>query len=330
MISPARRPSGEWSSTGLFETPRLTDLVLPLVAERGEGEKVDIPAIVRALTPTQAGIVAAIERLIAEGRLDPRTLRPPVEDAKEPKAAKKRGYHGDPDCPTGIALHARLMEAGRPLGLSATAVSKAVFGNDVQMFTMAKATLPVRRKTLEKAEAWLAGLAQAGDTPATEVGKADEPPNEGAAAESTPAAASEPVTPLQLKREIDAFCAEHRIPPSRFARIAMRDPKFVSTLAGRHSLRPTTAAKVRAFIANPDLRVFASSRGPKKPPPPRIAPEGIVVAPPKPAEPRADREQPRPIAPPEKAWCAQCDCLVSGARVEKCASPWCSFKRKAA
>lgn len=55
------------------------DCLLSLVADRPAGTKVNIPAIVRAFTPTQRQICAAIEKLVADGKLDAATLRRPIE-----------------------------------------------------------------------------------------------------------------------------------------------------------------------------------------------------------------------------------------------------------
>lgn len=58
---------------------RRADYLLALVADRPEGAKVNIPAIVRAFTPTQRQICDAIEKLVADGKLDAATLRRPIE-----------------------------------------------------------------------------------------------------------------------------------------------------------------------------------------------------------------------------------------------------------
>lgn len=73
------------------------EYLLKLVADRPQGEKVNIPAIVRYFTPTQARIVEAIQHLIDAGHLDPVTLRR-VKIA-EPICAPEESTAEDRDSP---------------------------------------------------------------------------------------------------------------------------------------------------------------------------------------------------------------------------------------
>jgi hypothetical protein len=69
-------------------------------------------------------------------------------------------------------------------------------------------------------------------------------PNDGA----TP---RQPLRPVSRMAEIvTQACAQHAIPPTRFGRQAVGDPRLVSDLQNGRTLRPSTEAKVAAFIAN--------------------------------------------------------------------------------
>ena len=51
-----------------------------------------------------------------------------------------------------------------------------------------------------------------------------------------------------LIREIENFCRQHRMTPTRFGRNALGDPKFVGQLRAGREPRETTTAKVLAYL----------------------------------------------------------------------------------
>jgi hypothetical protein len=53
-----------------------------------------------------------------------------------------------------------------------------------------------------------------------------------------------------LAVEVSQFLRKHDIPPARFGREAMGDPRFATDLFNGRIARPATAAKVRAYIAS--------------------------------------------------------------------------------
>lgn len=56
--------------------------------------------------------------------------------------------------------------------------------------------------------------------------------------------------PEYLALEVSRFLREHKIPPSRFGREAVKDPRFAIDLFHGRIVRPATAERVRAFIAS--------------------------------------------------------------------------------
>ena len=53
---------------------------------------------------------------------------------------------------------------------------------------------------------------------------------------------------MHLLREVEKFLRISDIPPTRFGREAMRDPRFVFDLRRGREPRPRTVARVRAFL----------------------------------------------------------------------------------
>ncbi len=53
---------------------------------------------------------------------------------------------------------------------------------------------------------------------------------------------------MHLLREIEKFLRHRDVPPTRFGRDALRDPRFVFDLRRGREPRPTTAARVRAYL----------------------------------------------------------------------------------
>jgi hypothetical protein len=53
-----------------------------------------------------------------------------------------------------------------------------------------------------------------------------------------------------LALEVSRFLRTHDIPPTRFGREAVKDPRLVTDLFAGRIARAETAAKVRAYIAS--------------------------------------------------------------------------------
>jgi hypothetical protein len=53
---------------------------------------------------------------------------------------------------------------------------------------------------------------------------------------------------VYLLREIEQFLRVSDLPPARFGREAMRDPRFVFDLRNGREPRPRTVARVRRFL----------------------------------------------------------------------------------
>lgn len=54
---------------------------------------------------------------------------------------------------------------------------------------------------------------------------------------------------MSLLFEIDRFLRRTRMPATKFGRLAVRDPRLVGDLRRGRQPRPTTVARVQAFIA---------------------------------------------------------------------------------
>ena len=55
-------------------------------------------------------------------------------------------------------------------------------------------------------------------------------------------------SPVNLLREVERFLRQSDTPPTRFGRIAMRDPRFVFDLRNGRDPRPETVARVLAYL----------------------------------------------------------------------------------
>jgi hypothetical protein len=55
-------------------------------------------------------------------------------------------------------------------------------------------------------------------------------------------------SPVHLLREVEKFLRRTDIPPARFGRVAMGDPRFVFDLRNGRDPRPETVARVRAYL----------------------------------------------------------------------------------
>lgn len=235
--SPLALPSSPTVPRRLVDLPVARKQLLAAIAAAPAGEKLSIPRLRDALV-SQADVLDLLQRMVAGGELDRATLRPPERKVAAPRAklpaGMRRGQsvNGEP----GGALYDALIAEGARRGMSAQRISLTLWGNKARIHGLKKNDT-VRRKTADKIHAWIA------DRPAEAAKATSEPP-----ASPTPAVC-DLVTPVQLKREIDAFCAEHKIAPTRFGKDAMNDAAFVRNLPGKHSLKPKTVTRIRAFIA---------------------------------------------------------------------------------
>ena len=53
---------------------------------------------------------------------------------------------------------------------------------------------------------------------------------------------------MHLLREVEKYLRESQVPPARFGREVMRDPRFVFDLRNGREPRSGTVARVRAFL----------------------------------------------------------------------------------
>lgn len=53
---------------------------------------------------------------------------------------------------------------------------------------------------------------------------------------------------MELLDQIETYLAQHRIPPSKFGRLAVGDPRFVDDLRGGRLPRARTCARVRSYL----------------------------------------------------------------------------------
>lgn len=53
---------------------------------------------------------------------------------------------------------------------------------------------------------------------------------------------------MTLLRQIERYLTQTAMPPTRFGREAVRDPRFVFDLRNGREPRPQTAARVRAWL----------------------------------------------------------------------------------
>ena len=54
--------------------------------------------------------------------------------------------------------------------------------------------------------------------------------------------------PVHLLREVEKFLRQSDVPPTRFGREAVGDPRFVFDLRNGRDPRPRTIARVRAYL----------------------------------------------------------------------------------
>lgn len=55
---------------------------------------------------------------------------------------------------------------------------------------------------------------------------------------------------MELLDQIETYLAQHRMPPSKFGRLAVGDPRFVEDLRGGRHPRARTCERVRTYLQN--------------------------------------------------------------------------------
>lgn len=54
---------------------------------------------------------------------------------------------------------------------------------------------------------------------------------------------------MELLDQIETYLERHRMPPSKFGRLAVGDPRLVGDLRGGRHLRVVTQRKIQQFLA---------------------------------------------------------------------------------
>lgn len=302
------------------------------IAKVPAGEKLNIRALRDPLGISQAEALAAIEMLIAEGRLDRMSLRPsePIHanrsSGPSPLAAWQAAH------PSGAALADALERYVKAHGLAMWRVSEHLSLGRSGAARLRRTTRP-RQATINKVRACLAAEPdQAWRIRPTGGARV---PKHG-------------VTGAGLAARLDALIAEHGLSKSAVGLLIYSNVHGVERLRLAMPHRKTIA-KVEALLADPPIAqlrrkpsgrtadaVRKPTRRRESPPAVRIPREGIVIAPPAAVdEPVRERIDPEidgaPMAtflqPAEIAWCSQCDQRVSGVKAGACRSRWCSLKQ---
>lgn len=55
---------------------------------------------------------------------------------------------------------------------------------------------------------------------------------------------------MELLDQIETYLVQHRMPPSKFGRLAVGDPRFVEDLRGGRLPRAKTCERVRTYLQN--------------------------------------------------------------------------------
>lgn len=187
---------------------------------------------IRSRLLSQAEIVASIERLIGEGRLNRLTLRP----TRDPPPSQLRGLNrkgfalgdGEPGPPLFDALVAEAKRRGLPL----KQVSNELFGVKSSIYRL-RSNPTCRRATADRVRHW---LEQSASMPGGHA-----PAGRGRSA----------IAAASLVAEIDAFLAATGMSASRFG-VHCLPGKSRLTYMRRPgaTVKPATVERVRAFIAN--------------------------------------------------------------------------------
>ncbi|HVM38312.1 MAG TPA: hypothetical protein VM265_08000 [Sphingomicrobium sp.] len=246
--------------------------LLRLIAALPPGEKLPIGRMAREIAATQSVAVALVQAMIAEGSLDPDTLRPPASEGRAVPGARSAAAL------TCDELHARLCAEADRRGVSRTAASKAIFGHASQLASLkGRSDRAPMAKTIRKAEAWLGDRIEmlergdharpgAGAEEATKDSSSGGPEAGGSAVSGPSSSRCDAVAPAafdrgpsgslvrvtseQLLAEIDAFIAANPgLNRYRFS-VALNATSGAVQMIGRAKFpKPETVEKVRTLIA---------------------------------------------------------------------------------
>lgn len=267
-----------------------------LVAERPDGAKVDIPAIVRAMTPTQAHIVTAITVLIERGELDARTLRRPIMEAAPQPKAEKLGQGRNPGDVDGKLILAEIDAFIAREGIPRATFSRQCLGDPKFVGRLVRRNKSVRRASAEKIRAFIAErdadriqrfpvvregqqpLLEAHDpggcappvytfppsseTPARSHSEQAMPP-EPEAADDGDGAARLPLapSPIDLYREVRAFLATSTLTQRQFGRMVMGSASWLDNLRRRSFVRAEEVERAAEIMADPALKNTPGASG---------------------------------------------------------------------
>lgn len=127
---------------------RIRDLV-SLIDARPEGAKLDFPSLIRALTPSQGDLIAAVQELVDEGALDPATLRPPAKESRRSPRQK-----GEP----GGALLAEIEDFCARLGMAVSRFGKDAV-NDFSLVNRLRKGARITQATIGRVRDFIAAAA---------------------------------------------------------------------------------------------------------------------------------------------------------------------------
>lgn len=158
-------------SARLIDLPGIRKRLLASIAEIPAGEKLSIPRLRDGLI-SQMDVIAGIDALIAAGKLDPLTLRPPEPKRRPLPEGFRRGQSADGE------LAAPLFDAidaeRKRRGLSIAAASREIWGNEARIYRLLSND-SVRRATADKIRAWLGQSSINAPAPDPHPGPADPP-----------------------------------------------------------------------------------------------------------------------------------------------------------
>jgi hypothetical protein len=236
--------------------------LLELVADRPEGRKVDIPAIVRALTPTQQQIIEGIGLLIRRGLVDGATLRRRVG----PPPKNNGGCRAD-DVPAAVILPEILAFLERSQ-MTASRFGRECVG-DAKFMYGPRNGRSVRAKTAAKIRAFIAERDACAppqtdqkclpetSSPDLDTPTSSNPPEPEVGAEGGGADARTLAPPptrgpcgAELRQELLAFIEEHGLSKTAVGTRLFNNTGALALMRYTKHPRAKTVAKVRAFISS--------------------------------------------------------------------------------
>jgi hypothetical protein len=222
-------------------------------------EKLPVSRFARELNCSASVVVAMVQRLIADGRLDAATVRPPVA-AAEPSSK---------DAPTGDTLFAAVCAECQRRQLTRLAASIEIFGHKGQL-QMLRGHAP-RAKTVARVTEWLERSRRergpelskaAADSPAAGCGEAD--PDRASPPVSPPSLPAKP-TGNDLVDAVEAAARRAGVPLHTFIQPLCNDVGKLQQM--RVAIRPyaRTIERVRALIAGEAVPPAMRERPPTVP-----------------------------------------------------------------